>query len=121
MSPTESFLFYTPLPSCDTFLIDIKRAAVFLMAHLDRLAKPHNPPASFCKIPFNGHWQEVLTMGTLGWGSLYAGVVGPQHCDILGELGVKQICCAERLLLILTQAGKVYTMYYNSEAQVEFK
>lgn len=56
-------------------------------------------------------------MGTLGWGSLYAGGVGPQHCDILGELGVRQICCAERLLLILTQGGKVYTMYYNSEAQ----
>lgn len=88
------------------------------MCHLDRLAQPHNPPASFSKIPFNGgHWQEVLTMGTLGWGSLYAGGVGPQHCDILGELGVKQLCCAERLLLILTQCGKVYTMYYNSEAQ----
>lgn len=117
MSPTESFLFFTSLPSSDLSLIDIKRAAVFLMAHLDRLAEPHNPPASFCKIPFNGHWQEVLTMGTLGWGSLYAGGVGPQHCDILGELGVKQICCAERLLLVLTQTGKVYTMYYNSEAQ----
>ncbi|ODN06550.1 E3 ubiquitin-protein ligase HERC2 [Orchesella cincta] len=117
MSPTESFLFYTPLPASDYSLIDIKRAAVFLMAHLDRLAQPHNPPTSFCKVPFNGHWQEVLTMGTLGWGSLYAGGVGPQHCDILGELGVKQICCAERLLMILTQAGKVYTMYYNSEAQ----
>jgi E3 ubiquitin-protein ligase HERC2 len=46
------------------------------------------------------------------------GSQGPQHCDILGELGVKQICCAERSLLILTHSLKVYTMYYNSEAQV---
>jgi len=59
-------------------------------------------------------------MGSLGWGSMHMGSTGPQHCDILGELGVKQICCSERSLLILTQAGKVYTMYYNSEAQVVY-
>lgn len=52
---------------------------------------------------------------------MHMGSIGPQQCDILGELGVKRICCAERSLLILTQNGKVYTMYYSSEAQVIFK
>ena len=59
-------------------------------------------------------------MGCLGWGSASVGSVGPQQCDILGELGVRQICCAERCLLILTQNGKVCTMYYSSEAQVGY-
>lgn len=72
------------------------------------------------QVPFRGHWQEVFTMG-LGWGSMHnLGAVGPQQCDILGELGVKQISCSERSLLILTHLGKVYSMYYNSEAQVRF-
>lgn len=46
------------------------------------------------------------------------GLPGPQPCDILSDLGVKQIACAERSLLILTDTGKVYSMYYSSEAQV---
>lgn len=46
------------------------------------------------------------------------GIMGPQQCDILSELGVKQIACSERSLLILTHQGKVYSMYYTSEAQV---
>ncbi|CAG7818352.1 unnamed protein product [Allacma fusca] len=116
-SPTDCYLRYVELPEDENALVDLKKCAVTVMSHLNRLSSPYNPPPAFCKVPFNGHWQEVLTMGCLGWGSLYVGSMGPQQCDVLGELGVQQICCAERCLLILTQNCKVYTMYYSSEAQ----
>ncbi|XP_046386640.1 E3 ubiquitin-protein ligase HERC2 isoform X3 [Ischnura elegans] len=41
----------------------------------------------------------------------------PQPCEAIGELGVKQMACAERCMLILTLTGRVYVMYYSSEAQ----
>lgn len=46
--------------------------------------------------------------------------MSPQCCESIGELGVKNIVCAERWLLILTLTGKVYIMYYSSETQVIF-
>lgn len=113
---TESYLRYNELPASDSSMIDLKRCAVTIMCHLDRLALPYNPPLSFRNLSETGTWQEIMAMGSLGWGT--PGTFGPQSCDILGELGVKSICCAEKLLLILTHAGKAYTLYYNSEAQV---
>jgi len=41
---------YTQLPDDDEALVDIKKAAVFVMSHLDRLAVPHNPPPAFCRV-----------------------------------------------------------------------
>jgi len=113
---TECYLHYNELPRSETSLVDLKKSAVTIMCHLDRLALPYNPPPSFRNLPQNGIWQVVLAMGSLGWGN--GGGTGPQLCDILEELGVKSISCAEKLLLILTDTGKVYSLYYSSEAQV---
>lgn len=46
-SPTESFLRFLTLPDSDTAPIDLKQAAVVIISHLDRLAKPHLPTRNF--------------------------------------------------------------------------
>jgi E3 ubiquitin-protein ligase HERC2 len=52
MTPTQSFLTYTLLPNDEETLLDIKKAAVFVMSHLDRLAVPYNPPPAFCRVKY---------------------------------------------------------------------
>lgn len=47
---TQIFLELLEVPEDDSCEIDLKQAAVFLMAHLDRLAMPHIPPMSFTKV-----------------------------------------------------------------------
>ena len=65
-----------------------------------------------------GQYQEVLAWGWLAWSNSTDSGVTPQYCEAIAELGVVQIVCGERCLLILTSAGKVFTVYYSSEAQV---
>ncbi|XP_023713900.1 E3 ubiquitin-protein ligase HERC2 [Cryptotermes secundus] len=115
VSPTECFLRYLQLPDNDSVAVDLKQAAVVIMSHLDRLASPHTPPANFTKNM--GQYQEVLAWGWLAWSSCTDSGMMPQYCEAIGELGVAQIACAERCLLILTNAGKVFTVYYSSETQ----
>lgn len=67
-----------------------------------------------------GQYQEVLAWGWLAWSSCTDSGMMPQYCEAIGELGVAQIVCAERCLLILTNAGRVFTVYYSSETQVGF-
>lgn len=47
LAPTESFLRFLKLPDEDDASVDLKQAAVIVMSHLDRLAKPHLPTASY--------------------------------------------------------------------------
>lgn len=49
-SSTRVFLDLLELPEDETCDIDLKQAAVYIMAHLDRLATPHIPPLSFSKV-----------------------------------------------------------------------
>ena len=65
-----------------------------------------------------GQYQEVLAWGWLAWSSFSDSGMTPQCCEAIGELGVAQIVCAERCLLILTNSGKVFIVYYSSETQV---
>lgn len=65
-----------------------------------------------------GQYQEVLAWGWLAWSNCTDSGMTPQCCEAIGELGVAQIVCAERCLLILTNAGKVFIVYYSSETQV---
>lgn len=60
---------------------------------------------------YNG--QRVFAWGWFSW--LFG--PGPRNCDSLTELTVKQIACSDRTILILTESGKVYYMYYTSETQ----
>jgi E3 ubiquitin-protein ligase HERC2 len=52
ISPTECFLRYVQLPDNDSVAVDLKQAAVVIMSHLDRLAAPHAPPATFIKVSY---------------------------------------------------------------------
>lgn len=48
MGITESFLLYNKLPNDENALVDLKKTAVAVMCHLDRLALPYSPsPISY--------------------------------------------------------------------------
>ncbi|XP_034934449.1 E3 ubiquitin-protein ligase HERC2 [Chelonus insularis] len=113
--PCEVLLKYLTLPEDDKVAIDLRKAAVVIMCNLSRLATPHLPPLitdSLSKIQ-SQTFQEVLVWGGVKFGNGSS----PFYCDAIAELGVKQLCCAERALMILTQNGQVYTMHYGSETQ----
>jgi E3 ubiquitin-protein ligase HERC2 len=61
--------------------------------------------------------QDVLGFGWLNWDNT-GHTSGPSTLHNLVELGVNQICCSERCVLVLTRAGKVYMHPYSSEGQV---
>ncbi|XP_076028585.1 E3 ubiquitin-protein ligase HERC2 isoform X2 [Oratosquilla oratoria] len=116
VSPTECLLRYLELPEDDSVNVDLEQGAVILLCHLDRLASPLLPPLH---TPHGrtAQGQEVLSWGWLGWACVSSPSRPMNYCDSLAELGIKSICCAERCLLILTQKGCMYSMYYSSEAQ----
>lgn len=113
VNPTECFLRFLSLPEGDTLPVDLRQAAVFIMAHLDRLSMPHIPLQSHVMNSSTLICQNVVGFGWLCW----ATGTTPQVCDAISELGVKQLSCAENCLLVLTNDGKVYVMYYSSETQ----
>lgn len=49
-SPVDCFLRFANLPENDMVPIDLRQAAVLIMAHLDRLSSPHIPTTTFIKI-----------------------------------------------------------------------
>ena len=55
--------------------------------------------------------QQIWCWGWLAW----LNNAGPQPCDMISEMNIKQLCCSEHSLLALTQEGKVYFMYFCSE------
>lgn len=61
-----------------------------------------------------------MCLGSLDWGgsntSIYSD--GPHSCDALEELGVSQMVCSDRSLLVLSLSGKVYQMLYASKTEV---
>ncbi|GJQ69394.1 HERC2 [Trypoxylus dichotomus] len=109
---TNMFLKYLTIPEDETADVDLKQAAILLMSHLDRLASPHLPSQSFNKTNINTNRQQVWCWGWLAWLETN---VGPQLCDAISELNIKQLRCSERSLLALTKDGKVYCMYFCSE------
>lgn len=116
--PCEVLLKYLRLPDDDAVSVDLRKAAVIIMCNLSRLAAPLLPPVSAeCGFPRNGAggqtFQEALAWGGVKFGSGSA----PFYCDAIAELGIKQLCCTERALLILSLSGDVYMMYYGSETQ----
>ncbi|KAF7266968.1 hypothetical protein GWI33_019752 [Rhynchophorus ferrugineus] len=112
-SCTKYFLDFLELPDEETFEIDLKQASVFIMSRLDYLAEPHIPPLSFNKNILQQNVQKMWGWGWLSWTSS----PGPQPCDTLAELSIKQIKCAERGLLLLTHTGAVYFAYYTCDTQ----
>ena len=113
--PCEVLLKYLRLPEDDSVAVDLKKAAVVIMCHLSRLATPLLPPVIPDGFPKNqtATFQEVLAWGGIKFGS----GTSPSYCNAIAELGVKQLCCTERALMILSLSGKVFMMYYGSETQ----
>ncbi|KAI8508669.1 E3 ubiquitin-protein ligase herc2, partial [Branchiostoma belcheri] len=120
ISPTECFLRYITLPEAEDTPVDLRQTAVVIMSHLDRLATPFMPPTSTNtghKMPGMGSTQEVLGWGWLAWSGANSPNSSGNTCEMLGELGVLQLACAERCLVALTKTGRVYMCYYSSESQ----
>ncbi|XP_070553640.1 E3 ubiquitin-protein ligase HERC2-like isoform X2 [Ptychodera flava] len=120
VSPTECFLRYLQLPQDDEASVDLRQTAVVIMSHLDRLSVPYAPPSYAHKLSASAGSttsQEVLGWGWIAWAGGSTAPYGPYPIDALSELGVTQICCAERCLLALTSTGRVYMHYYSSETQ----
>ncbi|RLU17868.1 hypothetical protein DMN91_010107 [Ooceraea biroi] len=114
--PCEVLLKYLRLPDDDAVSVDLRKAAVIIMCNLSRLAAPLLPPANAEHgFPRNTRqtFQEVLAWGGVKFGNGSA----PFYCDAIAELSVKQLCCTERALMILSLNGNVYTMYHGSETQ----
>lgn len=61
--------------------------------------------------------QEVFGWGWLSWGNS-GHATGPLTLESLVQLGIAQVCCAERCFLALTRSGKVYVCPYSGEGQV---
>ncbi|XP_066141939.1 E3 ubiquitin-protein ligase HERC2 isoform X1 [Euwallacea fornicatus] len=112
-SCTKIYLDFLDLPDDDKIGIDLKQACVFVMCHLDRLAAPHMPPLSFNKSLSYVNGQMLWGWGWLTWASN----PGPQLCESLAELSIKQMKCSERGVIFLTHAGTVYITFYTSETQ----
>ncbi|XP_048524463.1 E3 ubiquitin-protein ligase HERC2 [Dendroctonus ponderosae] len=112
-SCTALFLDMLDLPADERVEIDLRQAAVYIMSRLDRLAKPHMPPLSFNKSLQQKNGQRLWAWGSLNW----APNPGPQGCEYLAELGIRQMKCSERGVLLLTCSGSVYFVYYTSETQ----
>lgn len=134
VSPNECFLNCLELPLDESLLVDLRQAAVVVMAHLDRLATPYLPqtsPAKVCSSVINkyiicfivilknnlliveqqgsGRQQEVNC-----WGSMPS----PSVLEALAEVGVIQIVCTETGMLVLGHAGKVYSLPHVPESEV---
>ncbi|XP_077868707.1 E3 ubiquitin-protein ligase HERC2-like [Saccoglossus kowalevskii] len=118
ISPTDCFLRYLQLPKDDDASVDLRQSAVVIMSHLDRLAMPYTPPSATQKVSSSASTsQEVLGWGWIAWIGGSTAPCGPYPIESLGDLGIRQICCAERCLHALTSNGKVYVLYYSSDVQ----
>ncbi|XP_022131000.2 probable E3 ubiquitin-protein ligase HERC2 [Pieris rapae] len=95
---TATYLKDLDIPSGDG-LISVKKAGIALLCHLDRLGAPLLPPLKGF-VTCTESAQEIVSVG-----------VGPIQ---LGSLRVQQIACAEKLALLLTQDGAIYTLPYDT-------
>ncbi|CAG9575570.1 unnamed protein product [Danaus chrysippus] len=95
---TEVYLKELSIPSGDG-LMSVKKAGIALLCHLDRLGAPLLPPLKGF-VTCTESAQEVVSIGS-----------GPLQ---LGSIRIQQIACAEKLALLLTHDGAVYTLPYDT-------
>ncbi|KAJ0180993.1 hypothetical protein K1T71_003078 [Dendrolimus kikuchii] len=98
INPTEKFLQELNIPSGDG-LMGVRKAGIALLCHLDRLGAPLLPPLKGF-VTCTESAQEVISVG-----------MGP---IVLGTLRIQQMACAEKLALLLTHDGAVYTLSYDT-------
>nr|XP_026484631.1 probable E3 ubiquitin-protein ligase HERC2 isoform X1 [Vanessa tameamea] len=97
-NPIETYLKELNIPSGDG-LMSVRKAGIALLCHLDRLGAPLLPPLKGF-VTCTESAQEVVSVGS---GLLQ-----------LGSLRIQQIACAEKLALLLTHDGAVYTLPYDT-------
>ncbi|XP_017138352.1 probable E3 ubiquitin-protein ligase HERC2 [Drosophila miranda] len=135
VSATETFLRFLMLPKSSAAIVDLRRAAVVIISHLDRLVQPLMPR---CLV--RGHYpihssasasasassscsssSPQQRVYALGWPSLSKEQHGfnaepalswssdPSSLPLLNcKFQVQQIVCSESIVLILSEEGKLY-------------
>lgn len=124
-SPTESFLRFLALPDDDNAPIDLKQAAVVIISHLDRLAKPHLPAGNFSnKVHQNIRPQQIFALGWNSFSSEMDGFNFDSGVDAYGnylkygtstieldhKIQVQQMVSSDNCILILSSTGQVYSI-----------
>lgn len=134
-SPTESFLRFLTLPDQDTSNVDLKQAAVVIISHLDRLAKPHLPAGSYTsKSSRQIQSQQVFTLGCLTTSTEHHSFnaellqipmvgIGLQYAatklDVPTQILIKQIICLEKYFYILSGDGDVFSIDSEQNTELE--
>ncbi|XP_065082582.1 probable E3 ubiquitin-protein ligase HERC2 [Ochlerotatus camptorhynchus] len=133
--PTESFLRFLTLPENETTNVDLKQAAVIIISHLDRLAKPHLPAGNYSTKVNKSNAQKIFT---LGWSSCSPEMYGftseasngttqllgsvPRYSaatiDLPATLQVRQVVCTENSIYILTNSGQVFSLHSNCSENI---
>eukprot|EP00118_Oscarella_pearsei_P022140 m.252836 g.252836 ORF g.252836 m.252836 type:complete len:3992 (+) comp40356_c1_seq2:177-12152(+) len=115
-SPTKSFLQYLTLPESEDSPVNLRHAAHIVMSHMDRLVEPFLPTDPVDQ-------SKPVTQHLYGWGNIRWGKIGevnsPEPCDWLAELGVIDIYCADKSVLMMTQSGKVYQVKVGVKEEQE--
>ncbi|XP_058055381.1 probable E3 ubiquitin-protein ligase HERC2 [Anopheles bellator] len=132
--PTESFLRFLTLPDNDTTTVDLRQAAVIIVSHLDRLAKPHLPAGNCSTKVAKSNAQKMFTLGwsacspelygftatepatttTTYSGDLIAGSTPSRYStatiDLPAGVQVRQVVGTENCIYILTGSGQVLSL-----------
>lgn len=127
------------MPESESANVDLRQAAVVIISHLDRLAKPQLPTGSYApKAKRTKQLQQILTLGSfsvssenygftsehvteqfpiLGTGSKYS----TTFIDLGPNASIKQMIFSEKQVYILTTLGEVFTLdnEITSEPKVE--
>ncbi|XP_033111225.1 E3 ubiquitin-protein ligase HERC2-like [Anneissia japonica] len=115
VSPTECFLRYLTIPDDDDASVDLRQAAVIITSHLDRLCMAYTPPPPNQRTLSSAGNQEIYGLGLVrGSGPSDQ----PQLMESIAELGITQMCCTERCLLLLSRTGKVYEQMPNEDTKL---
>lgn len=129
-----TFSRFLTLPEQETSVIDMRLAAVVIISHLDRLAKPHLPSSNFV-VKTNSAQQnptpQIFSLGSLFAANENCGFTADAMCDLPlftnssaglqphldallessgKSLTIKSIACGERHILLLTSNGELYSI-----------
>ncbi|KAI8034196.1 hypothetical protein M5D96_013047 [Drosophila gunungcola] len=131
-SATETFLRFLSLPKSSAAIVDLRRAAVVIISHLDRLVQPlmprcllrtgHAPALALDASSSASASAPQQRVYALGWPSLSKDQQGFSAETTLSWSGeatavptlgcrfqIKQVACCESQLLLLSQEGKLHT------------
>lgn len=133
-SATETFLRFLMLPKSSAAIVDLRRAAVVIISHLDRLVQPHMPhptqllPSCLLRPAATPNTASTILeqqrVYALGWPALSkeqqgfnvepalswtsAATQQPPPALLTCKFQLKQVACSEDMVVLLCQEGKLY-------------